>query len=259
MIDVNFDFTSDTPHYWDGFWERNGGLGLGATDPDKHSPTLKSYHQQLWSKELPNGEKMNLQPGDQYTYLQWKNFRLSSDTIIISLIHWNNKSMVDQINARLGDYKPFYLDLIHKAYTIGGMIIFPQHQGSINQGKGCNKKISDRWDLTLECIRRYYKGEDSPLYKTLARDKEFFHLFVDFKGYVDYFFLQDCVSDDYSSVDIWCGDDSFEGSGLPKTLDEYFAFIENQLEFLKRRSQRIHEYCMERKVLETEVTENDRT
>ena len=133
MIDIHFDFTTDTPHYWEGFWERSGGLGSGGADPDKFSPTLKSYHQQLWSKELPNGEKMNLQPGDQYTYLQWRNFRFSSDTIIISLIHWNNKVMVDQINERLGDYKPFFLDLIHQAYTIGGMIIFPQHQGSINQ------------------------------------------------------------------------------------------------------------------------------
>ena len=29
-IDVNFDFTSDTPGFWDGFWKRNSGLGLEA-------------------------------------------------------------------------------------------------------------------------------------------------------------------------------------------------------------------------------------
>lgn len=23
MLDVNFDFTSDTPDYWNGYWERN--------------------------------------------------------------------------------------------------------------------------------------------------------------------------------------------------------------------------------------------
>lgn len=34
MIDVNFDFTTDSPRYWDGFWERKGGLGAGACDPD---------------------------------------------------------------------------------------------------------------------------------------------------------------------------------------------------------------------------------
>ena len=29
-IDVNFDFTSDTKGFWDGFWERNDGLGSGG-------------------------------------------------------------------------------------------------------------------------------------------------------------------------------------------------------------------------------------
>ena len=75
-------------------------------------------------------------------------------------------------------------------------MIFPKHPSSMNQNKGTNRKISDRWDLTLECIRRYYNGEESPLYKTINRDKEFYDLFVDFKGYVDFFFLQDCVSED---------------------------------------------------------------
>ena len=39
-IDVAFDFTTDSPGYWDGFWERNNGLGAGACDPDACSPTL---------------------------------------------------------------------------------------------------------------------------------------------------------------------------------------------------------------------------
>jgi len=34
----------------------------------------------------------------------------------------------------------------------------------------------------------------------VKNDKEFFELFVDFKGYIDYFYLQDCVSYDYSKV-----------------------------------------------------------
>lgn len=32
-IDVNFDFTSDTKGFWEGFWERNDGLGAGGADP----------------------------------------------------------------------------------------------------------------------------------------------------------------------------------------------------------------------------------
>ena len=29
-IDVDFDFTMDSPGYWDRFWENNNGLGAGG-------------------------------------------------------------------------------------------------------------------------------------------------------------------------------------------------------------------------------------
>jgi hypothetical protein len=45
------------------------------------------------------------------------------------------------------------------SYTIGGMMVFPGNaidgKWTINQARGCLRKISDRFDLTLECIRRY--------------------------------------------------------------------------------------------------------
>ena len=63
MIDIRFDFTTDSPGYWDGFWERNAGLGAGGSDPDNASPTLQKYHKELWSKPLPNGEVMDLRAG----------------------------------------------------------------------------------------------------------------------------------------------------------------------------------------------------
>lgn len=37
-IDTTFDFTSDTPHYWDNFWQNCDGLGCGSADPDTKSP-----------------------------------------------------------------------------------------------------------------------------------------------------------------------------------------------------------------------------
>lgn len=46
-------------------------------------------------------------------------------------------------------------------------------------------------------------------------------------------FLQDCVSSDYSKVDIWCGDTSFEKSGLPETADS--ESVHNVLNFLKNQ------------------------
>ncbi len=38
-------------------------------------------------------------------------------------------------------------------------------------------------------------GEPSPLDKALEKDKGFFNMFRDFKGYVDFFLLQDCFVD----------------------------------------------------------------
>lgn len=247
MIDVSFDFTTDSPNYWDGFWNRCDGLGEGGSDPDLASPTLRTYHQRLWSKELPNKDYLNLQIGKdvKYDYLTWKDYRFASDSIIVGLRYYHYRYMIDQVYKHVGDYKSFFERLIHKSYTIGGMIIFPKHQVSMNQSKGMNRIISDRWDLTLECIRRYYAGEKSPLYETIIRDKEFFDLFNDFKGYVDFFLLQDCVSDDYSSVECWSGDFSFNKRGLPESLEEYFTFLEKEFDFLDKRNNRINQYCLD--------------
>ena len=42
------------------------------------------------------------------------------------------------------------------------------------------QQIADPFDLTLECIRRHYLGETSPLAETLRRYEQFFALFEDF-------------------------------------------------------------------------------
>ena len=238
-IDVSTDFTLDTPHYWDGFWERSGGLGIGGGDPDSLSKNLQLYHQTVWSRKLPCGETMALQCGTGPNYLTWKDFRFGSDSIIVSFRYEKYRHILDEVQKAVPNYKSFVEDYLHRAYTIGGMMIFPKHAGSINQAKGTSPKLRDRWDLTLECIRRHYCNEESPISKTLARDKDFFDLFVDFKGFVDYFFLQDCVSPDYSSVKIWIGNAEFTEEPLPKTVDEYLLWISQQMDFLEKRNGRI--------------------
>ena len=243
MIDVTFDFTTDTPGFWDGFWERKNGLGASAVDPDNASPTLQRYHQFLWSKTLPNGEVMDLHLGTGSNYLWWKDFRFASDSIIVSFRYEKYRFMMDQVKEVVRDFRTYFEDYLRKSYTIGGSIIFPKHQNSINQQRGTNIYIADRWDLTLECIRRFYLEENSPLNDVLLKDKEFFDLFGNFKGYVDYFLLQDSVTKDYSRVKLWCGNADFIEDGLPKTVQEYFGFIENELEFIEKRNRRIKAYC----------------
>ncbi len=75
-------------------------------------------------------------------------------------------------------------------------------------------------------------------------DRKFFDLFLDFKGYVDYFFLQDCVTEDYSAVWYWIGDGDFTQNALPQSVDEYMLWLERQSDFLNRRNARIKDYVL---------------
>ena len=51
-----------------------------------------------------------------------------------------------------------------------------------NVSRGINPSIKDTFDLTLECIRRFYLNENSPLSHTLRRYSLFFSLFQILKG-----------------------------------------------------------------------------
>lgn len=240
-IDVNFDFTMDTPEYWNGFWTETGDFAGNRKDPDWYSDTLREYHRLLWSRQLPNGQIMQLDRPEKSIYLQWNGINFGSDSIIISFRY--DKQLMNQLKKIVPDFKKHIEIFFHKSYTIGGAIIFPMRSHSINQMRGINSIIKDRFDLTLECIRRYYNGEKSPLSKTLEADKKFFDLFIDFKGYVDFFFLNDLVTDDYNKINCWCGKMDFKGSGIPKSLEEYIRFIELEMNFLEKRNNRIEEYC----------------
>jgi hypothetical protein len=82
--------------------------------------------------------------------------------------------------------------------SIGARIVFPcktvNGKWTINQARGMHKAIRDRFDLTLEAIRRHYAGEASPLADVLARYGDFFALFETFEGYVEFFLLNDLVN-----------------------------------------------------------------
>jgi hypothetical protein len=69
-IDTSFDFRRDA----------------GGEDPDSHSPTLRSYHKYLWSRELPNGLPFTLDDTTPGVYLhqcsELGEFFLTSDAVI---------------------------------------------------------------------------------------------------------------------------------------------------------------------------------
>ncbi|WP_428768494.1 hypothetical protein V1L52_07735 [Treponema sp. HNW] len=216
-------------------------------DPDSKSKTLQNYNKILYSRELPNKEIMKLDIGkSSYYYLTWKNFRFGSD-IIFNNFCYEQYPVIWEIKKHNSKYKQTNEEFINKTYTIGGSIIFPKRINSINVQRGRNRLIRDRFDLTLECIRRFYKSkenplqaQDSPLSKTLEEDEAFFDLFVDFEGYVNFFFLQDFVSANYSEVDFWCNEkEIFNGDPLPNNIEQYYYMVKVELEKLSKRNERI--------------------
>lgn len=240
LIDVTFDFTTDTPNYWECF-----RAGLDRPDPDTKSAKMREYQQLLYTKNLPNGEKFELQQGNSVKdYLYWKDFEFGSDSIINMYIHHKTlKWLIDDVKKQINDFNKFYEEYLRKSYTIGGEIIFPKYPKSINVERGrYNGKIKDRFDLTLECIRRFYRNEQSPLYNVLKENDKFFALFIDFKGYVDFFYLNDLVSEDYMSINFYLDFDNFERDAIPQSVEEWNSLYEKQMEFLQKRNLRIDKY-----------------
>ena len=88
-------------------------------------------------------------------------FYLGSDAITHSYKNHTRKAHI--VKQILKDVDELY----DKGSTIGGYILFPNNRidkkHTINQARGVNRLIDDRFDLTLECIRRYYLDKPSPL------------------------------------------------------------------------------------------------
>jgi len=229
LINIEYDFRTDS----------NGG------DVDKYSSTLRKYHKILWSKPLPNGNNFSLDDSKDNVYLYYKTesqeYFLSSDSIVHTYSKWKRtENIINQVP------KNEINDFLNIAYTIGGYIIFPSNKvnnlPTINMERGTNQKIDDRFDLTLECIRRYYNGEKSPLAETLERYDDFFKLFIDFKGYCDFFLLQDLTLDNYKKIKYFLPFNDFEIGQYPKNIEDYFIYKNNSIEFNKNRNKRIENY-----------------
>lgn len=227
LVDTTFDVRTDS----------NG------RDPDSASPTLKSYHQLLWSKPLPSGVPFDLVrvPGSYLTHSsQLGEFKLSSDTISNSLRCSKRRAgLIAQIPSE-------NLDAFQAlGATIGARILFPGNRvdkkPTINVARGFNAQIVDRFDLTLECIRLHYCGEPSPLATALDRYADFFALFETFEGYVDFFLLDDLVQS--SQVKFYLPFDGEFGQPLPNTVDEYNEYMANTMAFVEARNSRIDNFA----------------
>lgn len=238
-INIKFDFRSDT---------------RTDKDPDTYSETLRRYHKLLWSKPLPNGATFELEyhRSSPPYYLRHQSemgeFVLSSDAVVPSFTRARDQDVATVVEKMPVEELDAFNTL---GYTIGGMMIFPANQidrkMTINGARGCHPRIKDRFDLTVECIRRYYSDESNlsneynPLAKTLARYADFFKLFGNFRGYVEFFLLHDLVTEDFSEVRFMMpfDHDEFIVGPMPRTVEAYRAYKQKASDFIRARNQRI--------------------
>jgi hypothetical protein len=228
IIDVDYDFSTDA----------KGG------DPDSTSPTLRRYHKLLWNKPLPDGNMFELRDDMSGSYLYHASvlgeFSLGSDAITHSYKSQKRKQwLIRQIPCEVDE-------LFHAGLTIGAYILFPNNRidgkHTVNQARGVNSLIDDRFDLTLECIRRFYSGLDSPLYETLQRYKGFFDLFQDFDGYVHFFLLEDLV-DGNGNVRFYLPFDGFANPPGFLDVEDYLEYKHHVMKFIQSRNRRIAGYA----------------
>jgi len=228
IIDTSYNFYTDA----------------GGGDPDSTSPTLRKFHKMLWSKPLPNGENFKLSDNQHGVYLHHKSklgdFFLGSDAITHSYRdhkrkQWLTKQIPREVN-----------ELFDTGSTIGAYIIFPNNRiasnHTINQARGVNNLIDDRFDLTLECIRRFYLGQRSPLYDSLLRYKNFFDLFDNFIGYIHFFLLEDLI-DENRKIKFYLPFDDFKTPPTFSSTDEYLIYKKGVMNFIRQRNNRIKDYA----------------
>ena len=192
---------------------------------------------------MPNGaifELSNIKTGSYlYHRSEQGEFFLGSDAITHSYKNHKRKSwLTEQIPNEVKE-------LFDTGSTIGAYIIFPNNRidgkHTINQARGVNGLIDDRFDLTLECIRRFYLSQESPLHSTLLRYINFFDLFHDFKGYIQFFLLEDLV-DENGNVKFYLPFDDFKTRPTFSDVGDYLSYKKGVIDFIGSRNRRIENY-----------------
>jgi hypothetical protein len=274
---VKLCLVDDCIGFWENLrdWEGNDFGGIyysekGLPDPDWYGYQLYNFHEALWNiQRLKFSNIPELRNNSDYKYNNKKSvggqysrvlsnanssIRLGSDSVMN--IYWHRidmrKFISELIKNKNNDFKIFIREYLKKANTIGGFVLFPRHPQSINQNRGTNSLIDDRFDLTLECIRRYYDKNDqeNPLYNVLRTDNDFFEMFGSFEKYAEFF----CLNKSYDEKQNWVKDgqvlsllnnqplDDYDfgktTNPLP-TADNWWTFYDNIMDRLDARNEQI--------------------
>lgn len=244
MKNYLFDLYPDFP---DGFSLEN------RKDPDRCSKELYNdlkkalFNEEAISRlgliEVKNKEQ---DYGNKFytLFVNTDQFLLSSDYIGPS-IYWAEKAGLNE-----EEIISFLID----SRTLGGHLVWPrgenehiiyrnkygkQNPVTVNTARGGEKGYFDRIDLTLYAIKQYYNEKEivnSYMYQAMINYDDWFDMFKGdnpFKNFIDFFKLQDFVSENYEVYDLTTFNDSNGSYGLlndsvasiPKTKEGYRRFI----------------------------------
>jgi hypothetical protein len=72
-----------------------------------------------------------------------------------------------------------------------------------------------------------------------ARYRDFFGLFRDFRGYVDFFLLQDLVTENYIEINFYLPFDNFISVPSFRNVDDYLLYQKKVINFINKRNNKI--------------------
>jgi hypothetical protein len=226
-------------------------------DPDKVNPDLRDAHRLLWGKAPRGGAVLGLSALRWSDYLKVvstaDDWTLGSDHF--AAIHYNAlRTLAEGLDGLTDGH-------LCQFCTIGGYIVFPNQLAqqrpttinrtarhwSINQARGMDGRISDRFDLTLEAIRLFYEGivhrDENPIGDVLEAYRWWFELFGrgadGFEAYADFFFLNPML-DEHRRVKPFGSLPLVFDHALPKDDETaYRGYVADQLDFVSRRNELI--------------------
>ena len=214
-----------------------------------------TWQRALWGRAFPGVAPFDLEViydrgyGMRLRAADGVEFWLGSDGIIPT---WSTPGWITRFAPDLvAEIEKNSNDFYRVGSTIGGYIVFPRHRtgqtgSTINQLRGTHPEIADRFDLTLECIRRHYTNSDAPnpLGERLAYYGDFFALFGDFDTYIRFFLLDDLVDEDRNAVRSLLNGEPLTEFRLPAfagSVAEYGEYRQRSIAFVMARNERIRQ------------------
>lgn len=225
-------------------------------DPDIECEELYALHRALWGRAHPGVDPFKLevvQTSRRYelalTTRNGARIRLASDAMINTWTRpgWAHRysfssELLAEIAADTDDF--FRVASTPAAYTVWPLNGPGQTGASINQARGTDPLLGDRFDRTLECIRRHYQDRDAvnPLGDRLDVYAGFFDLFGDFDTYVRFFLLDDLLTEDRSAVRCLMSDGPVTGFAEPavaRSPEQYAMLRTRSIAFIQARKDRM--------------------